>query len=281
MTSNAVDASKFPTDSQRSSSTRAASGMSSTPNSPQPLSAEKIDALKADLATDSLKKQLGAIRQLGATGDTGVAALVAFIQQAQSQELNQTSGESISAEPFTAAHGSAYQQLYKADSAIAQSFITEQPEGLLRPKSDRGIDYSKLQALLVQQDYQAADKLTTQKLCEIAGENATKRKWVYFTEVKQFPQADLLSIDALWRIYSEDRFGWSKQHELWTRLGKDWARLWDQLLWQNTDGTWTRYPGEFTWDLSAPIGHLPLSNQLRGVRVMDALLSHPAWDQST
>ncbi|NET49629.1 MAG: hypothetical protein F6K09_13095, partial [Merismopedia sp. SIO2A8] len=39
----------------------------------------------------------------------------------------------------------------------------------------------------------------------------------------------------------------------------------------------TRYPNEFTWDISAPAGHLPLSNQLRGVRVMSSLLSHPAW----
>jgi hypothetical protein len=29
--------------------------------------------------------------------------------------------------------------------------------------------------------------------------------------------------------------------------------------------------------LTAPVGHLPLSNQLRGVRVMEALLCHPAW----
>ena len=41
------------------------------------------------------------------------------------------------------------------------------------------------------------------------------------------------------------------------------------------NGTWTRYPGSFTWSLSAPEGHLPLVNQLRGVRLMDALLSHP------
>ncbi|PLZ94121.1 hypothetical protein CI594_16205, partial [Fischerella thermalis CCMEE 5196] len=40
---------------------------------------------------------------------------------------------------------------------------------------------------------------------------------------------------------------------------------------------WTRYPQEFTWDLSAPKGHLPLSNQLRGVRVIASIFAHPAW----
>ncbi|MGB3297449.1 MAG: GUN4 domain-containing protein, partial [Phormidesmis sp.] len=62
-------------------------------------------------------------------------------------------------------------------------------------------------------------------------------------------------------------------------LGKDWERLWVQLLWKSAEGSWTRYPNEFVWDLaSAPSAHLPLSNQLRGVRAMNALLSHPAWD---
>jgi hypothetical protein len=32
----------------------------------------------------------------------------------------------------------------------------------------------------------------------------------------------------------------------------------------------------FTWSLDAPEGHMPLINQLRGVRLMDALLRHPA-----
>ncbi|MGB0562323.1 MAG: GUN4 domain-containing protein, partial [Spirulinaceae cyanobacterium] len=31
------------------------------------------------------------------------------------------------------------------------------------------------------------------------------------------------------------------------------------------------------WDLTAPKGHLPLSNQLRGVRTFEAILNHPAW----
>jgi hypothetical protein len=29
----------------------------------------------------------------------------------------------------------------------------------------------------------------------------------------------------------------------------------------------------------APQGHLPLSNQLRGVQAYNALLSHPAWSK--
>ena len=46
--------------------------------------------------------------------------------------------------------------------------------------------------------------------------------------------------------------------------------LWPRIGWKR-EGIWTRYPGSFTWSLEAPEGHMPLVNQLRGVRLMDAL----------
>jgi len=63
---------------------------------------------------------------------------------------------------------------------------------------------------------------------------------------------------------------------LWLAMGKNWEKLWSLIGWKQGN-TWTRYPNEFIWDLTAPKGHLPLSNQLRGVRVISSLLNHPAW----
>ena len=224
-----------------------------------------LSALIATLSTGNLKKQLQAISDLSALGGAGDQAMIDFVRDGLKEELS-------------AAHGSAYQRLYASESEAAKTFVRkEAASGLMTPVSEQDIDYSELQQYLIERDYQKADKLTMEKLCELAGERAIARKWVYFTEVSQFSVTDLQTIDALWRLYSEDKFGWSKQHELWMRLGKDWERLWTQLIWKSSEGKWTRYPGEFIWDLSAPIGHLPLSNQLRGVRMMDSLLSHPAW----
>lgn len=240
--------------------------MSSTATDSTPANETSLDGLIETLSTGNLKKQLQAIAQLSTTDSKELAALVDFVR------------EGLAAEELTSAHGSAYQVLFASEAEIAQSFVAQEAaNGLLTPLSEQGIDYDELQMLLVRREYQAADKLTTQKLCELAGERAMQRKWVYFTEVDQFSVADLQTIDKLWRLYSEDKFGWSKQHELWMRLGQDWDRLWSQLVWKSDEGKWTRYPGEFIWDLSAPVGHLPLSNQLRGVRMMDSLLSHPAW----
>ena len=61
-------------------------------------------------------------------------------------------------------------------------------------------------------------------------------------------------------------------------LGNRWEQLWPRIGWKEA-GTWTRYPKGFTWSLDAPEGHMPLVNQLRGVRLMDALLSHPGVQQ--
>ena len=57
-------------------------------------------------------------------------------------------------------------------------------------------------------------------------------------------------------------------------LGGSYEKLWPRIGWK-TDGVWTRYPKAFTWSLDAPEGHMPLVNQLRGVRLMDAYLNHP------
>ena len=89
------------------------------------------------------------------------------------------------------------------------------------------------------------------------------------------PGVDLESLDRLWLAYSRGRFGFSVQGRLLAALDGQWERLWPRLGWKQ-DGVWTRYPGSFTWSLEAPEGHMPLINQLRGVRLMDALLRHPA-----
>ncbi len=145
------------------------------------------------------------------------------------------------------------------------------------------VDYAPLRQALSEGDFQQADTLTRQLLCQAAsyptGAGAATRGWLYFTDVRRIPVADLQTIDQLWRVASQDRFGFSVQRRIWISLGKQWDRLWPAIGWKN-GSHWTRFPDEFNWEISAPKGHLPLSNQLRGAQVMTALLDHPAWEQS-
>ena len=175
--------------------------------------------------------------------------------------------------------GKAYQSLYLSEDLQVKEFLASNfPQGLIPLKSQRNIDYQPLEQLLAQQDFQGADIVTLQKLCELAGAAAIERKWIYFTEVESFPVTDLRTLDNLWLMYSEGRFGFSIQRKIWLSVGKDFSKLWTKINWKSGN-TWTRYPKEFVWDLTAPIGHLPLSNQLRGVRVIDAIFAHPAWNK--
>jgi len=118
----------------------------------------------------------------------------------------------------------------------------------------------------------------SEHLRQLAGEAAVQRGYVYYSEVPPIASVDLESIDRLWVMYSQGRFGFSVQIRLLRSLNGRWDQLWPRLGWKQ-GGVWTRYPRSFTWSLEAPEGHLPLVNQLRGVRLMDALLSHPGLQQ--
>lgn len=142
--------------------------------------------------------------------------------------------------------------------------------------SSRGINYTPLCDLLSQKQWQEADTLTRLLMCEVAGDLAIKRGWLYFTEMDRFPGEDLQTLDQLWLAASQNHFGFSVQRDLWLKMGRDWDKLWPVLGWKQGIH-WTRYPEGFTWDLSAPKGHLPLSNQLRGVQFFSSLLSHTIW----
>jgi hypothetical protein len=227
-------------------------------------SRDAIEALKTALQESPPLKQLPVIHTLIAAGELGYPVLIDFLKvQADA--------------PPTIAAGRAYQHLYNVTDETVQAFLVDRfPQGIVPLPPDCRMDYGELQTLLARQDFEAADRLTLYYLCELTSPEAVKRKWLYFTEVAQLPTVDLQTLNQLWQVYSEGKFGFSQQRQLWLGVGRNWERLWPKIGWKKAN-IWTRYPGEFIWDLSAPLGHLPLSNQLRGVRMMEALLNHPAW----
>jgi hypothetical protein len=226
--------------------------------------ASDIDSLRTQLIGASEKVQQQLIPQLAGSGDGGFDILMEFLYQRREN-------------PGNSVDGKVYQLLFNSDSDKAKEFLQKHfPEGVIPLKSELNIDYKELQQLLARQDFQAADRMTIQKMCEVAGASSVQRKWLYFTEVDNFPITDLQTINQLWLVHSEGKFGFSVQREIWLAQGKKWDNLWTKIGWKDGNN-WTRYPNGFTWDLTAPRGHLPLSNQLRGVRVIASLMAHPAW----
>ena len=141
--------------------------------------------------------------------------------------------------------------------------------------SEREINFDNLQLNLLEQNFEEADRLTSSILRELAGKVAEKRGYVFYSEVKNMSGKDLETIDRLWKIYSQGKFGFSIQAKLLKSVGKRYDLLWPRIGWKK-DGVWTRYPTAFSWSLDAPDGHMPLVNQLRGVRLMDSILRHPS-----
>lgn len=226
-----------------------------------------IRELTEKLHSSSEKQQLQLISDLKDHGEEGLKSLKDFLQQNQNNSPNLVLGK-------------VYLTLFQTQIPEIQDFLNQNfPTGIVPLKSEKNIDYTLLQKALAQGNFQEADRITSQKLCELAGEMALKRKWVYFTEVDGFTHTDLLTIDQLWVIHSEGKFGFSIQRSIWLSLDKNFVKMWEKIGWRNNNNHWTRYPKEFIWDLSAPKGHLPLSNQLRGSRVINSLLSHPVWSK--
>lgn len=87
------------------------------------------------------------------------------------------------------------------------------------------MDYSKLRDLLKEGKWREAEDETRAKLIEAAGPAAQKRNWVYWSEVKTIPVADMLTLDALWSVASKGRFGYKVQRQMWIQNRRQWNRF--------------------------------------------------------
>nr|QCI07357.1 hypothetical protein [Leiomenia cribrosa] len=171
-----------------------------------------------------------------------------------------------------------FEALYNSNiEKVKQGLSNYLPDGLINVKSFLSMDYQPLQNLLINHKYQEADKLTHLYLCKLVGlDKKNQRNWLYFTDISLLTSEDLYIIDKLWSTYSRNKFGFSKQREIWLANNCNWEKLWIDIGWRSK-GMLLRYPNEFTWNINAPHGHLPLFNQLRGVQVLSALFNHIIW----
>ena len=181
--------------------------------------------------------------------------------------------ESFNRDDSDWAPGFILQLIHKTDENFIGNNLDCDDLAWFSAPSEVGFDYSPLQKYLLNESFEDADRFTSAKLRELAGEKAVKRGYVYFSEAKSIPGIDLATLDKLWVIYSRGKFGFTVQAKILDSVGGRYDKLWPRIGWKK-DGIWTRYPKAFNWSIEAPNGHMPLVNQLRGVRLMDALLNH-------
>ncbi|MFZ4556809.1 MAG: GUN4 domain-containing protein [Pseudanabaena sp.] len=79
--------------------------------------------------------------------------------------------------------------------------------------SNTGIDYTKLRALLSGSKWQEANQETWNVMCQAARKNAGSV--LSAEDIKQIACDDLKIIDSLWKQYSQGRYGFSAQNQIY------------------------------------------------------------------
>jgi hypothetical protein len=129
-------------------------------------------------------------------------------------------------------------------------------------KSEKGIDYTRLRALLEAGEWKAADQETADKMLKAIG----KDRWskVQSSDLLNFPCADLTTIDHLWNRYSNGKWGFSVQKEIYVECGA------------TPDGT---YSGDSVWrDFCRRVGWLRGKNYVSYSDLTFDLQNSPAGE---
>lgn len=130
-------------------------------------------------------------------------------------------------------------------------------------KSAVGVNYSYLDQLLQQGLWKEADQETLQKMLLVS--NRQREKWLSVDHINNFPCKDLGTLDQLWEVRSQGRFGFSVQRMIWREVGgksghyhtKIAETFGEQVGWRQGK-TWRTYD-QLTFKSEAPVGHLPAS----------------------
>jgi serine/threonine protein kinase len=136
--------------------------------------------------------------------------------------------------------------------------------------SARGVDYTKLRNYLSSKKWKEADRETWAVMCQSL--SLTPGIQLEISQIYKLPCEDLQIVDRLWLHYSQGRFGFSVQKEIYESVKGDYVRFCDRVNWPTYNSTTS--PGKLKFTQQAPIGHLPSRSWVGGIqwlRHLDAL----------
>lgn len=123
--------------------------------------------------------------------------------------------------------------------------------------------YGKLRDLLAAQQWKEADLETTRVMLEIIGQSNHDN--ITPDDVIKFPCSSLCLLDKLWRTYSHDQFGFSRQQQIYVSQGgtddisnidlQVLEKVGDRMGWRDNQ-KWLPYD-RLDFSLSAPLGCHP------------------------
>jgi serine/threonine protein kinase len=171
----------------------------------------------------------------------------------------------------------ALNQAFSPQQKLQQNQVINQTQPKIKLQTSRA-NFTQLDQYLKYGQWEKADQETAKVMCKIMGRE--KEGWLTFDNCRDFPPEELRIIDQLWLQYSQDKFGFSVQKQIWLKLGGklDGSYQWDtykklgeEVGWLKTTVTkktwlgggekekdeWLSY-SELTFSTNAPKGHLPV-----------------------
>jgi predicted NACHT family NTPase len=142
--------------------------------------------------------------------------------------------------------------------------------------------FAKLEEYLENGQWREADEETTRLMLQLGDKD--EKGYFSVEDAKIFPKEELRTIDKLWLNYSDGKFGFSVQKQIYLEVGgklddydyESYKKMGDRLGWRKNKDEWLSY-SNFTFDKkNAPQGHLPylnLSSQRQRVARVDIFSS--------
>ncbi|NEP53050.1 MAG: GUN4 domain-containing protein [Moorea sp. SIO3C2] len=235
-----------------------------------------LEAINKDLALikkieDRLRCEDNPRRQLQLETDSKeiwqqIRKRKAHLSSLEQEELNITVS-SLGLPPLTLDRFPLHEPLIgDEDSSLnSEPRLSEEPP-VVKPQDKKpGADYSKLRELLAAGKWKEADLETARVMLEVANRLQDKDAWLRVIDIQNFPCPDLCVIDQLWRTFSQNRFGFTVQRDIWLSLdGKrgefDEDRFscnFSKCVGWRIKNKWIENYDDFTFTLNAPKGHLP------------------------
>ncbi len=160
-----------------------------------------------------------------------------------------------------------------------QQSLGLEDEDIIRIELPGGTDYTRLRDLLKAKKWQEADRETWVVMIRVAGQTA--RGYLLSEDIEKFPCTDLSTINHLWAHYSEDRFGFIMQKQIFDSVNRDLNAFGERIGWRGEAGllgglfAWKSYD-QLTFSQNARKGHLPailaMSAPLLSIRTVETLL---------
>jgi hypothetical protein len=163
------------------------------------------------------------------------------------------------------------QSLQQAGIRLSDSVATsELPNNSLKPElisPTTNLDYSSLRNLLAAERWKDADETTLDLM--LTSVKRSDQGWFSKEVVTDFPCDDLKILDQLWSRYSDNRFGFQVQKEIYLKTGNNlldydvnnFKNFAASIGWYK-DNDWIP-KNQLNYSKNAPNGHLPASSSKR------------------